>query len=112
MGSGDPRLSTGMKALMARPKESLMVSAVVAWEFTDLELRGRFPAGVNLQALLESFAMTVADFPGNAWLLAKALPDIHRDPVDRMLIAHAIHDGHTLVSADAVIRRYPVKTLW
>ncbi len=112
MGSGDSRLSARAKSAMARPEESLIVSAVVAWEFTDLELRGRFPDGVNLVALLESFAIAVVDYPADAWLLAKTLPDVHRDPVDRMLIAHAISGGHTLATADANIRRYPVKTLW
>lgn len=34
------------------------------------------------------------------------------DPVDRMLIAHAIHADLTLVSADETMRRYPVRSLW
>lgn len=36
----------------------------------------------------------------------------HGDPVDRMLIAHAIHADLTLVTADGLMRRYPVKSLW
>ena len=36
------------------------------------------------------------------------LPDIHRDPIDRMLVAHALEDGMTLVTADANIRLNPV----
>jgi PIN domain nuclease of toxin-antitoxin system len=43
---------------------------------------------------------------------ADSLPDIHRDPVDRMLIAHAIAAGLVLVTADRQIDRYPVRTLW
>ncbi len=97
---------------MARPDEKLIVSAVVAWEFSDLALRGRFPVGVNLTDLIESFALTIVSFPADAWALAKTLPDIHRDPVDRMLVAHAIYGNHILVSADEKIRRYPVNTLW
>ncbi len=92
--------------------ENLIVSAVVAWEFIDLQLRGRFPDGVNLDDLVSSFALQIVDFPARAWTLAAGLPDIHKDPVDRMVVAHAIHDDHILVSADANIQRYPVKTLW
>jgi PIN domain nuclease of toxin-antitoxin system len=110
--SGDPRLPASARSAMARPDEALLVSAVVAWEFTDLEQRGRFPVGVNLPDLIESFQMEIVDFPAGAWALAASLPDVHRDPVDRMLVAHAILGGHTLVTADANIRRYPVKTLW
>jgi PIN domain nuclease of toxin-antitoxin system len=110
--SGDPRLPASARSAMARPDEALLVSAVVAWEFADLEQRGRFPVGVNLPDLIESFQMEIVDFPAGVSALAASLPDVHRDPVDRMLVAHAILGGHTLVTADANIRRYPVKTLW
>ena len=40
------------------------------------------------------------------------LPPVHRDPFDRLLICQAIENGLTLVTPDANIRRYPVKTLW
>ncbi|WP_368039917.1 PIN domain-containing protein [Sphingomonas bacterium] len=50
--------------------------------------------------------------PLDIWRLLATMPMLHRDPVDRMLIAHAIHDNLTLVTADAMIRRYPVRSLW
>ena len=34
------------------------------------------------------------------------------DPFDRMLVAQAIRDGLTLVTADPQVARYPVATLW
>lgn len=40
------------------------------------------------------------------------LPDLHRDPFDRLLICQAIEHGLALVTPDVAIRRYPVKTLW
>ena len=41
-----------------------------------------------------------------------ALPDHHRDPFDRLLIAQALAEGLTLVSGDAQMRRYPLPVLW
>ncbi len=41
-----------------------------------------------------------------------ALPEHHKDPFDRMLIAQAIADGLTLVTSDESIHRYPVSVLW
>jgi PIN domain nuclease of toxin-antitoxin system len=41
-----------------------------------------------------------------------ALPDLHRDPFDRILIAQAAAEGFTLVTSDEQIRRYAVKTIW
>lgn len=41
-----------------------------------------------------------------------ALPKLHRDPFDRLLIVQAQHEGMTLLTADANIQQYPVSTLW
>jgi len=40
------------------------------------------------------------------------LPDIHRDPFDRLLIAQAIHEDLTLITGDNEIAEYPVRVLW
>lgn len=40
-----------------------------------------------------------------------ALPQVHRDPFDRMLVAQARVEGLTLVTADLRVRAYPVATL-
>ena len=40
------------------------------------------------------------------------LPWIHKDPFDRVLVAHAIYHGLTLVTPDPNIHRYPVRVLW
>lgn len=40
------------------------------------------------------------------------LPSHHRDPFDRILVAQAIHEGLTLVTADRQIPLYPVNCLW
>ena len=40
------------------------------------------------------------------------LPPLHRDPFDRMLVCQALVGGLTVVTPDADIARYPVRTLW
>jgi PIN domain nuclease of toxin-antitoxin system len=40
------------------------------------------------------------------------LPDLHRDPFDRLLVATAIEESATVVTPDEWIRRYPVSCLW
>lgn len=54
----------------------------------------------------------IVDFSADLWVMAAALPAIHRDPVDRMLIAHAMALNMVLVTGDRTIRRYPVPSLW
>lgn len=41
-----------------------------------------------------------------------ALPMVHKDPFDRILIAQAIAEGLDLVTNDEHIRSYPVRTIW
>jgi PIN domain nuclease of toxin-antitoxin system len=45
-------------------------------------------------------------------LAVEGLPPIHKDPFDRLLIAQANVEGAELVSADQVVRQYPVRVLW
>ena len=40
------------------------------------------------------------------------LPDIHKDPFDRILICQAIIHGMVLLTPDDRIARYPVRTAW
>lgn len=42
----------------------------------------------------------------------KTLPDIHRDPFDRLLIAQAQAERLIIVTCDSLIPKYPVQTLW
>jgi len=41
-----------------------------------------------------------------------ALPALHRDPFDRILIAQAKAEGLGLVTNDRVIAEYPIQTIW
>ena len=40
------------------------------------------------------------------------LPDVHKDPFDRMLIAQASAERLTLITRDELFSHYPVKVLW
>jgi len=40
------------------------------------------------------------------------LPDIHKDPFDRILICQAMVHGMVLITPDTRIPRYPVRTAW
>jgi len=40
------------------------------------------------------------------------LPNHHRDPFDRMLIAQALHEGLTIVTSDELIAKYAAPVLW
>lgn len=41
-----------------------------------------------------------------------ALPELHRDPFDRILVAQALAEGFALVSKDSALSRYGVSVIW
>ena len=40
------------------------------------------------------------------------LPDLHKDPFDRILVAQTLAEGLTLASKDATLARYGVPVVW
>ena len=40
------------------------------------------------------------------------LPPLHKDPVDRMLIATALRHDPAVVTEDAIFASYGVRTIW
>ncbi len=110
--SGDARLKRSVAEKILADETELFVSVVTACEFTDLRKRKRIGAPYDIAELADRFSFTVLDLPADVWVDLAALPPIHRDPADRMLISHARLADLTLVTADKTIRRYPVKSLW
>jgi len=111
MVNGDSRLRPEWIAALADGEASLHVSPVVAFEYVDLQKRKRLPVDEPFAELIERFDLTMEPFPVECWRLVPDLPPIHRDPVDRMLVAHALAGGFTLATADANIRKYPVAVI-
>lgn len=112
LGEGNPKLSRRVADILIEPETTSFTSAVIAWEYSDLYRGGRLPGSLPFEMIEQEFGLILLDFPATAWRHTHALPHYHGDPVDRMLIAHAIEADLTVVTADATLRRYPVKTLW
>lgn len=110
LASGDRRLE--QQALERLVTEGFAISAVTAWEYADLLLRGRFPAEAPIDWFIENFGTEVVALPADAWRIDARLPPVHRDPIDRMLIAHAVIAQGVLATADRKMRLYPVDLLW
>ena len=108
MVTGDRRLKQSWRDVIAAPDTELYVSGVIAFEFTELLQRRRLPIDETISDLVSRFDLIVEPFPAGCWEKLAELPPIHRDPVDRMLVAHALTEARELMTADANIQRYPV----
>ena len=45
-------------------------------------------------------------------LALAGLPDVHKDPFDRILVAQALAEGLTLASKNTILARYGVPLVW
>jgi PIN domain nuclease of toxin-antitoxin system len=113
---GDAALSGRAREAFVDPENEVFLSAASAWEIAVKSRLGKLP----LPAPPESFVPAQRTAHGieplpvdeEAALHIAKLPDLHRDPFDRMLVAQAIVGGLVLVTPDDAIRPYPVRTLW
>lgn len=107
----DPRLSAAQRDVLSDPDNDIILSAVNAYELAHLQQLGRIPLEEPIRRLQELVGFKLADLPAPVWEKVASLPDIHRDPLDRLLVAHALVAGMTVVSADAAVRAYPVTVI-
>jgi PIN domain nuclease of toxin-antitoxin system len=108
--AGSTRLSASARRLIADPSNELIFSVVSIWEIAIKHGKGLTsfrsePGLIRSAALLNQY--TELDIQGAHVLAVPNLPPIHKDPFDRLLIAQAMVEGITLLTADPVIARYP-----
>ena len=110
------RLSKNAVNVITDPKNGIHLSAVSIWEISTKFGRGRLKLSDSPDVFVPKHCRSqnfiLIPFDTQSSMLAHTLPDHHRDPFDRMLIAHAIHLDMPIVTSDACIRAYPVKTIW
>lgn len=106
----DHRLSSTARGLIEDPNNDFLFSVASIWEISIKRglARGdfRFDPRAIRRELLENGYVELPIVSSHAFGI-EALPHIHKDPFDRILIAQATVEGITLLTADAVIAQYP-----
>lgn len=107
---GVEHLPLDARAVMSEPENELIFSVASLWEIVikcglgrkDFKVdprilrRGLLDNGYIELPILSEHAVTVV-----------TLPPIHKDPFDRLLVAQAIVEGITLLTADIQVAKYP-----
>jgi PIN domain nuclease of toxin-antitoxin system len=98
------------RALIEDADNEVVFSAASLWEIAAKIELGRPDFRVDLKrlrrGLLDNNYVELAVTGRHAVALA-ALPALHADPIDRMLIAQATVDGLVLLTVDPLVARYP-----
>lgn len=105
-----PRMSSRTRAILNNLENELSFSASSIWEIAIKRGQQRKdflfdPREIRRLAIENGYQ----ELPilGQHAVAVENLPPIHKDPFDRILIAQAVVEGITLLTADSVIAQYP-----
>ncbi len=111
----DRRLSRNARRALGRSDVEAFVSAVSAWEIAIKSKAGKLNAEEMLDRLPEELreaGFSVLPITLEHAIRAGSLPEHHRDPFDRMLVAQAQAEHLPVLSNDAAFDQYGVRRVW
>ncbi len=104
----DPSLSEVSRAHIIDNRNIVAVSAATVWEVAIKSSIGKLEIVDDWIAALKADGFRQLPVHWAHAERVRHLDQIHSDPFDRLLIAQAIEERFTLVTADATIPKYPV----
>jgi PIN domain nuclease of toxin-antitoxin system len=112
----DSRLSGSARSVLLERANRLYLSSASAWEIVIKYQAGklRLPDAPErfLRNCLYLLAVETLSVTFDHAVRVETLPDHHRDPFDRILIAQAQLENLTILTRDEIFTRYPVQTMW
>src|SRR5712692_6121128 len=111
-----PKLNLRALDLLADNSSELYLSPVSSWEITIKTGSGKLmlperPSEFVTRAM-RLMSLRSLDITHLHALAVDGLPNHHRDPFDRMLVAQAISEQMTLLTADRVFQKYKVNLIF
>jgi PIN domain nuclease of toxin-antitoxin system len=107
---GDSVLPSSVAELINEPTNDLVFSVANIWEIAIKSSLGRADFEVNphiLRTRLLENGYVEVPISGEHVLAVANLPNLHKDPFDRILVAQASVEGFTLLTVDPLVASYP-----
>lgn len=109
------KCSSGLLDRCRKTETELILSVVSIWEIQIKHQLGKLPLDIPLSSIVEDcqreYGLQLLSIAPRHIYALSALPDHHRDPFDRILIAQAQIESILLATVDRIIPRYSVTTL-
>ena len=113
---GSKELSNRARDFFQDSSNDVFLSAVSVWEISVKYSLGRLslpePPERFLPQERERHLITPLPLDEAAVLHLHRLPQLHKDPFDRMLVCQAIERGLVILTPDRLISQYPTRTAW
>jgi PIN domain nuclease of toxin-antitoxin system len=112
----DPKLSAHAKSLIEDASNQKLVSIASCWEIAIKVGLGKLDIGESSRSFLpreiarNNFELLPISLGHTT--MVEGLVAHHRDPFDRLLVAQAMTECLSLVSADGIFDQYGINRLW
>ena len=109
--SDDPQLGKVARLAISDPRNQVFISAVSTWEVSIKKSSGKLSAPDDLDAIVEEEGFSklpISLYHGDQ---AGLLPQYHKDPFDRMLVAQAQTEGLVIVTNGKFVTQYNIRTM-
>jgi PIN domain nuclease of toxin-antitoxin system len=114
--AGAQELSPSARIALEDTENGVYLSAASVWEIAVKHRLGKLPLPQPPEILIPAQralrGIQPIDITEPAVLRLRQLPDLHKDPFDRILACQAIEHEMTIVTPDAALQAYPIRTLW
>ena len=113
--SGNALLSRIARNIITNKKCEKFVSVASVWEVAIKINIGKLVFPNNVEGFVEQIRVNGFEFlpiDTRHIMHLERLPMLHKDPFDRLLISAAFIEDITLLTNDADIQQYPVRTFW
>lgn len=108
--SGDARLASRTHSAISDPANAVFLSVASVWEAIIKHQLGKLPLPQPPERYLplqrERHRIVSLPVDEQSVVCVAALPSLHRDPFDRLLLGQSLRYDLTLVTVDAAIRAY------
>ena len=104
-------LSVAAADAIADPANDVLVSTAVVWEMVIKAGLGKLAIPADIDNVVQQSNFRYLPVSATHALAIRDLPDHHRDPFDRMLVAQAVVESATLITRDSNILQYPATCL-
>jgi PIN domain nuclease of toxin-antitoxin system len=104
--SNPESLNDKVKEILSSPKTTVYVSYVSFWEIEIKRNLGKISIPKNMFDDVFDDGLLILDFRMSHIHWLSKLPDLHRDPFDRMLVAQAISENLQLITTDKIVKKY------
>ena|SRR5882672_7721626 len=111
-----PALTPAAREAISGTENTVLISAVSAWEIAIKFRAGKLPEAAdlvsNFPSEIEHEGFQLLPISAEHGIRAGLLPGPLKDPFDRMLIAQSQAENVPIISNEAVFETYGVRRLW